>query len=358
MAVVTKTLKSSGGDYSLMSTWESTEQTDLVTDGDSHVLECDAFTCTDTVSIAGWTTGASNDITIKAASGAEHNGVIGAGFVLYQSASTSNILTISSSIGHITVQDIEVEGNNINAATGRCFYAPNTTRTSGRCLIQRCIFHRSNTINQGLVVAAERSGQLEFYNNLVIDNGTHSNNSTACYFDARLTNQWFYNNTFIFKAPNDSADICVKFNYAHLVGNTLNIAWKNNVMHAPGAKAFGWNGAAATNWTACTNNATTDTATLGTSQQTGIVSTAATDFVDFTNDDYSPESGGKLEDNGTDLSGTFTDDITGTTRSGTWDIGAYERVAAGGVTPSPFGHQRLDNQYSAIAASRLNGVLQ
>ena len=30
----------------------------------------------------------------------------------------------------------------------------------------------------------------------------------------------------------------------------------------------------------------------------------------------------------------------------------------GGVTPSPFGSQKLDNQYATIAASRLNGVLQ
>ena len=36
-----------------------------------------------------------------------------------------------------------------------------------------------------------------------------------------------------------------------------------------------------------------------------------------------------------------------------------ETTAAGGAaTVSPMGHQRLDNQYMAIAASRLNGVLQ
>lgn len=34
-------------------------------------------------------------------------------------------------------------------------------------------------------------------------------------------------------------------------------------------------------------------------------------------------------DKGTDLSGTFTDDIDGVTRSGTWDLGADEYVAAG-----------------------------
>lgn len=35
-------------------------------------------------------------------------------------------------------------------------------------------------------------------------------------------------------------------------------------------------------------------------------------------------------DKGTDLSGTFTDDIDGTTRSGTWDLGADEYAGGGG----------------------------
>lgn len=41
-----------------------------------------------------------------------------------------------------------------------------------------------------------------------------------------------------------------------------------------------------------------------------------------------------------------------------WGTVALFKAPGTGVTPSPFGHQKLDNQYSAIAASRLNGVLQ
>ena len=40
---------------------------------------------------------------------------------------------------------------------------------------------------------------------------------------------------------------------------------------------------------------------------------------------------------GTDLSGTFTDDIDGDTRSGTWDIGADEYVAAATAKPQVIG---------------------
>lgn len=47
--------------------------------------------------------------------------------------------------------------------------------------------------------------------------------------------------------------------------------------------------------------------------------------------DFSLQVGSPAIDNGTDLSGVFTTDYNGNTRSGTWDIGAYE-YGAGAVT--------------------------
>jgi hypothetical protein len=68
----------------------------------------------------------------------------------------------------------------------------------------------------------------------------------------------------------------------------------------------------------------------GTSPQTGTVS-----FVDAANGDFHLTSGDTVaKDNGTDLSGTFTTDIDGQTRTGTWDIGADEYVASGETTYS------------------------
>ena len=57
-------------------------------------------------------------------------------------------------------------------------------------------------------------------------------------------------------------------------------------------------------------------------------------FTDWANDDYHLDSGGSeitTLDDGDDLSGTFTDDIDGDTRS-TWYIGADEIVAVGRTT--------------------------
>jgi hypothetical protein len=56
-------------------------------------------------------------------------------------------------------------------------------------------------------------------------------------------------------------------------------------------------------------------------------------FVDYANGDFHVrDTDSVLYSAGTDLSGTFTTDIDGQTRSGTWDIGADEYVAAGGST--------------------------
>jgi len=79
MATITKTVKASGGDYTSLSAWESAEQTNLVTDGDVHVVECDDFQQTAALVIDGWTTGVSNFITVKPAAGQEHSGIRGTG---------------------------------------------------------------------------------------------------------------------------------------------------------------------------------------------------------------------------------------------------------------------------------------
>jgi len=53
--------------YQTLNLWEAAEQTDLVADGDTHVVECTGTVSTqDTAlcSLDGWITGPSNDITV------------------------------------------------------------------------------------------------------------------------------------------------------------------------------------------------------------------------------------------------------------------------------------------------------
>jgi len=56
---------------------------------------------------------------------------------------------------------------------------------------------------------------------------------------------------------------------------------------------------------------------------------------DTNTEDLHINSGSTLKDAGVDLSGIFTTDIDGVTRTGTWDIGADEYVAAGGGLSIP-----------------------
>lgn len=50
-------------------------------------------------------------------------------------------------------------------------------------------------------------------------------------------------------------------------------------------------------------------------------------LTDPANDDFTLDGSGSADDAGEDLSGTFTDDYAGTTRTTPWDIGAYDYVS-------------------------------
>jgi hypothetical protein len=93
------------------------------------------------------------------------------------------------------------------------------------------------------------------------------------------------------------------------------------------------------------NNASDDTSAGGTNARTNQTFS----FVDAANDDFhllSTDTGAKdhgLTDPG---SGLFSDDIDGQARSGTWDIGADEFVAATSASRPIFHAQRRTQFYS------------
>jgi len=76
------------------------------------------------------------------------------------------------------------------------------------------------------------------------------------------------------------------------------------------------------------HNAASDATAPGTS----VVDNVTLTFTTSTSCILAASGNDEIIDDGVDLSGTFTTDILGVTRSGTWDIGAYEYVAAGGST--------------------------
>ena len=317
MATVTKTLKASLGDYSLMSTWQSTEVTNLVSDGDSHVLECDAFTCSDSATIAGWGTDATHTLTIKAASGHEHNGVRGAGFIL---TSTAGSTLVGSDQDYLFIEDIEVI--NTSATTNR--RALRTSGTEGNASNQtwkRIIGESTATSSASALFNTVTIATIE--NCLGIgESGIYTNRVIPC-----------NNCTFI---STQSYSMVIDVSNA-LATNVLAFgAGTTDFFALSGSFAAG-----------CTNNAASDTSTPGSNPQDSVASTV---FTNYAGGDYSLSGTGAVIGGGSDLSGTFTDDIANATRS-SWDIGAYEYIAPGwSITNVDLDDTIVDAQTGVVVA--------
>lgn len=97
--------------------------------------------------------------------------------------------------------------------------------------------------------------------------------------------------------------------------------------------------------TASTHNCSGDTTApdnggVNPSQESAV---ATTEWTDPVNGDFTIKSSSvKILDNGTDLSGAFTDDIAGLIRMGVWDIGASQGSAASGFLLPSLGGVLID----------------
>lgn len=309
MAVITRTLKSAGGDYTLLSTWEASEQTNLVSAGDTHVLECDAITLNDNQAyIAGWTTDATHFVTIKAAVGQEHDGVSGNGFLVQKNLPPDD--TVVRVIQDYTVvQDIEVEC--LGANSGTAAISAEGVGVEIRRVIAK---GTSNGANAAKVVGT---------NTPLFENCLFINGGTACLSIPDSGDALIYNCT----AVNGGT-----YGYQRIGALGTLPTIRNSVAYASGT---GFNGSWHSN---SSNNAT------GTGTAPGSNGINDVDACDFVNGTWQPDGDAALAGVGADLSGTFTTDITGATRS-TWDIGAFIADAAQdidilSVNPSSFGNGR------------------
>jgi len=318
MAVITKTLKTSGGDYSNIETWNSTEQTNLVTDGDSHVLEISAgtfTTATTGLSLAAWTAGASNRITIKAAAGDEHDGVRNSGAIIECTSATAADTTFAA-FNYTTIQDVTLKQSG---------------STQKRCL------------RPGTAVLAEGEGFIA--QRLILDGGA----VYALYingFVLTITVAPIVRNCMIY------GGMATATNYEQLVlqnitlTGTAEIIIRNNARSAASkiqnVYANTWTYTNAGAYGTITTNAANDTTAPGSSPVNSVSTTDGVNFTAPSTNDYTLTSGSALVNTATDLSGTFTDDIKNATRSA-WDIGAYEYIAAGLTVPEIMAMTRRKN---------------
>lgn len=304
---ITKTLRSSGGDYTTMSAWEAAEQGDLIALDEDHVLDCYndwPSGLSDAVNLSGWVTALENGIVIKAADGHEHDGTPGSGFWITNN--TSWVKTIGVSVPYVMVQSIEARhpatGSGFGATAGIAYF----TIVFDRCIAKDC--------NGG-------TGQGGFYirrqvlrNCLAVDCSNTGIGYHTGYFGYEADNCTVANCGEGFRSgsgiDNHSEGVSIRNCVAY--GNTTN--YNIGQVYTPQTS----------------NNAASDAITTpppGTNYLN--IDVAAGDFQDAANDDYCLSPSSQLIGVGTDLSSEFDIDIRGVNRTiaPAWSIGAFrERV--------------------------------
>jgi hypothetical protein len=298
---------SGGGEwYTTLTLWEAAAQTRFGTTANREIVECyNDFggDLVDPTLVADWgATTATDYPLIRAAAGQGHGGVYGAGFTL---SNTTDQQTLILRQEYAAVEDISVK-NAAGVANGQAISldANNTT-------VQRCIGLNESTGSSSRCFQSGggRTG-IAVRNCLLIQRPTGSAHSGLSVFN--IASSGVIDNVTAIGEPgsnrlfnnNDNAAGIVMTNCAAYRETAESACFRNH------------NG---------TNNIANDTSGTITGLVTG-------DFVDFAGNDFNPAPSGNLDGTGADLSGTFTDDIAGNTRSVPWEIGAYEIVAASGVT--------------------------
>lgn len=284
--VISTIIPGGGGDYTLLSSWESGEQRNLVTADEIAVAECQAGAITDNVTLTGWTVDATRFTWIRAATGHGHGGLASAGFRV----TGNNGVVIQCGMNFCHVSGIVVITSNNHGIFGQF--------ASSDPIVDACVVV-GNTSNGATGVAA-----MGVCRNCIIYDFSGTNGRG-------ITGQTCENNTVI------NCTLCI--------GN-IETSVKNNIASGSG-----------NDYSGTLNGSATNISADATSPQVGLRNISLT-FVDAANDDYHLDATDTAAIGaGTDLSGSFTNDIDGDTRpAGAWDIGADQTAdAANELSGSP-----------------------
>jgi len=303
-----------GTDYTSLSAYEAAEATDLVSDGDNHVVTCrcsGGTADTDKFVIDGWTTGASNDIKVwtDPAESYRHAGVWATGnkYRLEVTTSASPYYAIYIQEEYVSIIGLQIELTDSTTNLVAAIYA-NVSSTSG--------IEISYDIIKGDVGGGASGTKLgirwwqatgNIFNNIVYDFSNSGGNGVGI-FTRSGNSIGFYNNTI---------HGC---GYGHEdsfgVGDPVNCAvFGNN---------DDFNGSGAESYCASDDGDGTNSVTPS-DWDTVFEDVSANDFRLLSTDTDLISAG--TDDPG---SGLYDDDIAGNARTSTWDIGADEYVAAGG----------------------------
>jgi hypothetical protein len=304
-----------GGDYTTLASAEAGEQGDLVSLDRQLNIECFASAAGDSTAVAinGWTCDATRYIDIYAPVGERHAGVWNTGkYYLEMNYSASGGGIIRNQEAYTRVRYLQVRNTNGSPAE-----------------FNSCIYDDTSNDNMLVDGCITRGG----WAGVDVRNGGTS--------VTKIRNHIAYGGLRGVYATNTSGNR-VDLENCTLIGTTYGISngaagtyrlWKNVYAHG-GTTCFHPSGGTATK-TNCMSSDTTATNNSGGGGATNCTNSVAHSTANFTNvtggsESYLLPSGSALIDAGVDLSGTFTNDIDGTTRpqNSVFDVGADEYAAA------------------------------
>jgi len=304
---VIKTVKPFGGDYTSLSAWEAGEQRDLVALNEIAVAECYSMSETTAVIVNGFTTDATRYIEIRTPLSERHNGK--------WDATKYNLKVVDADALVLADDHVRVVGLQIAVSStqyGRNGITISFPHVGAEFQISKNIIDGQSSTLSSSGIAASSSGNevVKIWDNIIYD--FHHGWSGGISVSNCAAGSFLYNNT-IYGCQ-----------YG-LKSNAINLVVKNHLSVGNNRNAYNGTPGASSDY-----NASDDTtSTGGANDRTSQTFT----FVDAVNRDLhlaSTDAGAR--DFGVDLSVFFTDDIDGHIRTATWDIGAAEYVAAGGVS--------------------------
>ncbi len=298
------------GNYASLNALEAAQEQDLTDGGgDTYTATCtttgDNAADTTTTEFVGWTTGATTYIQIEAASGDE--AVIGSfDTSRYRlSVSAGNSLKISEE--YVRLVHLQIETDQSHGSAADTVYisigAPSSIQ------IDSC---RIRGKNAGAVPTALKvgGGTVDIFNSIIYGS------------DSALDIRWVVANPTV-----------------NIYNNTITSGGNTNGINVASGTATAKNNAVFNNSNDFNGTVTADYNASDDEDGTNSQKMVATDdwaaeFVDAAGGDFTLVVGSVCIENGIDNpgSGLYSDDIEGTARSSTWDIGAFEYVApAGGI---------------------------
>jgi len=295
--------------YSSLNAWEAAEQTNLVTDGDTHVVYCRASSGTaDTTAtvVGGWTTDATHYVTIEAAATdvAVKSSWDTARYRLYP---TDPTYSLHLQCSHIRLVNLQV-GFNYSSGTLRKIIYTNAIASGSDIRISGCRLLGENDLSGVIGFQVEDAdANIKFWNTICEKTDWYGLRFTAC------ATANVYNCIVAHQDYSSGKGI-------HQAQGTVTV--KNTAVFDTRDDFDG--------------TITVDYCASDDGDGTNAVAPSGSDwdneFTDSANGNYTLEAGGNCEDGGTDDpgSGLYSTDMDGDSYTSPWSIGVDE-ITGGGV---------------------------